>query len=148
MLRKVNSHSKNDIHHLQFHYLKRKTIFIMYLFFVNQYLNKKHWNSFIRVRKRKKTFFFRGNRTSLPIKNKFFSWKVKPGLVQKKLFFVWDNEIGDDGCRSLSENLPSLTQLQNLNLESNDCFIFSHFLLLLSMFTFCWNEIKKNETLL
>ena len=60
------------------------------------------------------------------------------------MFFVWGNWIGPDGCRSLSQNLPSLTQLQNLNLECNDCFIFSYFLFLLSMFTFCWNGTKKN----
>ena len=51
----------------------------------------------------KKRFIFRGNRTSLLIKNKFFSWKVKPGLVQKNKNccyrgIYWDFSLNRKNC--------------------------------------------------
>ena len=44
------------------------------------------------------------------------------------ILFFWDNGIGPDGCRALNKSLPSLVQLQTLNLSCNNlCFFFKHF---------------------
>ena len=51
------------------------------------------------------------------------------------------NSIGDDGCRALSEALPSLTNLQTLNLNCN--FIhFQSFSLFQNFWTFQLWKIK------
>ena len=48
--------------------------------------------------------------------------------LRQYIILFWGNSIGDDGCRALSEALPSMTNLQTLNLRGTfiyfQCFSF------------------------
>ena len=55
------------------------------------------------------------------------------------LFFFWDNNIGDQGCQSLSEGLQHVPNLTTLALEGNLIFFFvSYFIIIYVMFVQKW----------
>ena len=60
------------------------------------------------------------------------------------ILFFWDNKIGPDGCRALNESLPSLAQLQTLNLSRNNLLLFfwKHFSLWMFYFFASWIRNK------